>query len=420
MLIMKRNTLLPLALISLFALFSAGCTDEESALGINLVDSSLTYHGLTATLNADRALSVRDDSLLTTNYEYGVIGRYTDPSGNFGRVNAVLYTQIALPADDADINFNNMVIDSVVLSLRKTNLYYDTSHTYNFHFEVMQLAEALLKDTAYYDYDTLPVNPAARYFDDDITVGKDDTVVRMKLDNSIASILTHKASADEFLQITKGLRIRTTDAGEEGMMGIDLTHTDTRLEVHYRSNATDVIGSTYIFLLGGNACRFQHFEHDYTGATASGADSLDGSNRLYLEPLAGYNIYVSFDQAIRTFLQDHPYATIHQAEMLLPVAPEADGIRPERVLALSVADSNSKYIADLIDPYTMVGYDGKYNESRNCYRLRVTQHVQSMLRKGFDTGTLLVLNSRRNAPARTVVKGTSDSDPIRIEIIYSE
>ena len=413
------NLLKQIAVIAACALLATACADKESSLGINLVDNGMVYHGQQATLHATSAMSVRDDSLLTTNYIYGIIGNYHDAT--FGQVRASLYTQIALPTNDADINFTDMIIDSVILSLYKESIYPDTSHTYNFHFEVMQLNEVLLSDTAYYSTDVLPVNPSAVYFDQDMMVGPTDTILRLKLDNSIATILSQHATAEEFLQLTKGLRIRLTDAGDEGMLGIKLSSSESLLRVYYRSSPTDMIGSTYSFQLGIGASRFNHFEHDYTGSVAGGNDSVDGSQTIYLEPLGGYNILVNFTNDIRSFAAAHPTATIHHAEMLLPLAPTADAMRPEQLLAMQM-DSNkaSTYINDLLDPYTLGGFDGKYDAARNCYRIRVTQHVQNMLRRGEDSGTLVLLNNRRNAAPRTVIGGPSATDPIRIEIVYTE
>lgn len=420
---MKRlNHLLPaLPLLLLLWLLPCSCVDEESALGVNLVDGNTLYNGQQTTLYASRALSVRDDSLMTTGYNnynaYGIIGNYHDAT--FGSVSATLYTQIALPDNSSSINLETNIIDSVVLSLVKNQVYPDTSATYNFHFEVMQLAEALVSDSnLYYSTHTLPVNSAARYFDDDVTVAPTDTIVRLKLDNSIQQILNQTASAEEFIESTKGLRIRITDAADEGMFSINFLASNTCLTV-YHHYPGDTTSDVYTFLLGNGATRFTHFEHDYTGSITGGTDSLDGSNTLYLEPLAGYSIYLSFDSMLHDFALAHPTATVHHAELLLPLAAGADAIRPNQLLARE-ATGNQNYVDDLNDLYTLAGFDGKYDESRGCYRLRITQHVQGLLRKGHDDGLLVVINARQSTAARTKINGPSASDPVRIEIVYSE
>lgn len=416
---MKKRplTLLPtLSALLLLCLLPVGCTDEESALGINLVDDNTLYNGQTATLTADRALSVRDDSLVTSNYEYGIIGNYSDPI--FGHVSSTLYTQIALAENTSSINLTNNTIDSVVLTLVKSSLYPDTTATYHFHFEVMQLAEPLLSDTNYYSTDSIAVAPGTKYFDNDITVGPTDTVLRLKLDNSIQSILSQAGSAEEFINATKGLRIRMTDAGDEGLLGINFQANKTCLTVYHHY---DTLQAVYTFLMGTSTAHFTHIEHDFTGCVTGGADTLDGSSTLYMQPLGGYNILVSFDSAIRSFAADHPTATIHHAELLMPVAASAPAFKPERILALKkIVNGNDAYVNDLLDPYTLGGFDGKYDEQRGCYRLRLTQHVQGMLRDGYDPGTLMVLYARRSNAQTTIINGPATTDPLRIEITYSE
>ena len=72
-------------------------------------------------------------------------------------------------------------------------------------------------------------------------------------------------------------------------------------------------------------------------------------------------------------------------------------------------------IADLLDQDLNAGFDGTYLKDKSCYRMRISRHVQQLLRTQKDYGTLIVLNSRRSS-ALSVVVGS----PIRIEFIYTE
>lgn len=406
---------LPLLLAALL-LAATACTDEESSLGLGLTDPATLYNGHTDTLEANMAYSLRDDSLVTSNFSYGIIGNYTDPM--FGHVSSMLYSQIGLASGMSSINFDEVSIDSVVLTLTVDGLFPDSTADYTFHFEVMQLAEAVLSDTDYYSFDTLPVNPSARFFDGDVTVGANDSLVRLPLSLGINQVLSQSGDSAGFVSATKGLRIRLTDAGQEGMLSISFASTRTCLTAYYHYGS-DTVPYYYEFLVGGGVSHFTHFSHDYSGSLTGGADSIDGSNELYLEPLAGYCALVSFDSAVHTFNSLHPTATIHHAELLLPVAVTADANHPDQLLARKNSGSQP-YIADLLDLYTMAGYDGKYDASRGCYRLRVTQHVQGLLRDGNDPGILLVLNARQNDASRTILNGRTATDPVRIEIVFSE
>ena len=409
---MKKLALLLPALMLLGGLCS--CTDEESELGMNIVDGNTLYNGKTHTLTIDRAVSVRDDSLLTSNYNFGIIGNYHDAT--FGQVTASLYTQISLPDNSGSINFSQVVIDSVVLTLIKDGLFPDSSHTYNFHFEVVQLEEPLLSDTLYFCSNTLSPNTSAVYFDDVVSVSPYHDTISMKLAPTINQVLTQTASAEEFSEATKGLRIRLTNSGDEGMISINMAATMTCLTVYYRNQASDTTSSQFVFLMGTSTSHFQNFSHTYNG-TLDGSDSLDGSTKLYFEPLGGYNIYLSFDNALRAFAAAHPYAAIHHAELLLPVADDAPDIKPSGIMAMT--DYRASLGVPIVD-YAYGGTDGYYNSDTKCYRLRVTHYLQDLMRNGKNSGMTLLLDSRISNAARTFINGTTASNPIRIEIVYTE
>lgn len=399
----------------------ASCVDEESELGINLVDTTILYNGKTDTLYADKAWTEYEDSLLTSNYSFGVIGNYRDPV--FGKVSSVLYTQIALPQNANNINFTDeMVIDSVVLTLTKSELFPDTSGAYRFHFEVKQLAEALLSDTAFYANNTLPVDENAVFFDDDVTVGMADTIIRLVLDPAINTVIQRTATSEEFIEQTKGLRIRLTNAGDEGMVSIDFSMATTCLRTYFHYTAGDDTASAfYTFLMGAGTSHFTHFEHDYNGTAFVNGTPLPGNLRLYLEPLAGHCIRMSFDRDLQAFRTAHPWAVIHHAELIMPVAPESPTLLPDQIIVLGTqTDGKDAYIDDLTDLYSLSGYDGNYHENGRYYRMRVTQHLQGLMRQGNDLGWLLLLNSRRNAPQRAIFNGTGTSNRPRIAFVYSE
>ena len=78
----------------------------------------------------------------------------------------------------------------------------------------------------------------------------------------------------------------------------------------------------------------------------------------------------------------------------------------------------------MYDAFTYKGFDGTYDNTKGYYRMRITQHLQKIMREGRDFGTLLVINGRRSSPARIKLNGASSAatanNPIRIEFIYSE
>lgn len=414
-----------LSLSLLFALFClaplVSCTDEESDLGIGLIDTTTLYEGFSDTLYADNAWSELEDSLQTSNLSFGIIGNYHDAT--FGKVSSTIYTQLALPANANDIAFDSMVIDSVVLSFAKAQLFPDTSATYHFRFEVKQLAEAQLSDTTYYSFDELPVDEATLFFNHTVPVTYYDSVVSLKLDTSINSVIRRSATAEDFIAETKGLRIRILNSSDEGMVTVDFSSSNTCLKAYYHYvYDNDTITGVYTFLLGTGTSHFTHFSHDYSGTIFASGNPVPGTYRLYLDPMAGHRVRLKFDNAIQAFHAAHPWAVIHYAELLLPVAAEAlDTDQPEQLLTLG-RDDNGKdwYIDDLINVHDLVGYDGTFHSDLGLYRIRVAQHLQGLLRLGHDPGFMIQISASRHAAQRTILNGLSTTNKPRIAIVYSE
>ena len=424
---MKRyfHTLAFTIAAALMAVLTAACTEDESEIGLNLVDPMTVYDGKIDTLYADWAYGERDDSLRTSGYSYCAIGNYRDAV--FGAVTSTLYTQVALPAASNSINFapgSGIVIDSVVLYFVRDALYPDSTRDYRFHFEVRTLAEPVLADTVYYGFDSIAVDMTRKaFFDDVVTVRSSDTLIRLRLDDDFRDVIGISAEAADFAEAVKGLRIRILDDADQGVVSVDMSAMNTRLSAYYHFGDIDTAESEYQFDIGNVAAHFMHYGHDYSGTEFGGRDSVGAMDRMCLEPLGGYNVWVSFDSAVKRFHREHPEAAIHHAEMLLPVAAtNNDGAtRPDRIMAFVKDTGNvERYINDIIDAYMYAGFDGQYYSDKNAYRLRVTQHLQGMLRADGDKGTMLVLNSRRNSAARTILNGPNSDKPLKIVFVYSE
>ena len=417
--ILRRVAMTLVAVVAMAGMSS--CEDEESALGMNLADPTTLYEGKTHTLYPDAAWSQTEDSLLTSNYSFCILGSITDAV--FGKTTSVLYTQVALPSETRELDFSAIQIDSIVLSLVKYRLQPDTAGSYRMHFEVKQLAEAIENDKRYYSTDALPVQEDKVLYDGMVTVTYGDSVVRLPLDTAVAKpILTQVDSAAAFAAQVKGLRIRLADGSDNGMISLDLSSTESCITVYYHYDYEDeVVFHDFSFIIGG-ASHFTQFIHDYTGTVFAGSDRTDGDHRLYLEPMGGHNIHLSFDTALQAFYREHPLAVIHHAELLLPLAPESSALHPERVLALEKITVDSlTYIDDLVDLYTLSGFDGKYHADKNHYRLRVTQHLQGLMRQGRDNGMQLLLDARRHTANHAVVNGIANTEiSPKIVFVYSE
>ena len=106
----------------------------------------------------------------------------------------------------------------------------------------------------------------------------------------------------------------------------------------------------------------------------------------------------------------------------MPLSANASTDRPSSIAALKMFDNGLvSNIPDMYDPVTYGGFDGKYDAANNCYRLRITQHFQDLIRTGKDYGTVLVISSRRTSCEHTIINGDdAAANPIRVRFVYSE
>lgn len=424
---MNRPTQIAICTMALLLLWTipTGCSDEDNAIGIGIASEETLYNAKYDTLYADVARSLRDSMLSTGGNDYNIVGNYTD--GTFGSVSAEIYTQVALPSESSSINLEvikvdsveyPITIDSVVLTLTKKTLYPDANAGYRFLFEVAQLAEAVSsEDTMYRANSTIAVEPGHTLYCAVREVTASTKTIRMKLGDQAIQMVKYAGDNAGLVAHAKGLRIRIVGGHyDDGMLTTDFAATSTRLTAYYRygSGATDT--SHYDFSLSHP---FMHYWHNYSAAGVEvGADSVEGTSRLYLEPLAGYRIKVGFDSTLAVFRTNHPKAVIHRAELLLPISTGDWGTKPDRIVATykPTATGTESYIND----YLLTGVDGYCDTANNVYRLNMPRHLQSLLRSGIDRGTYLNINARRSDAARIVLNGSRGNDRLKLAIVYTE
>lgn len=419
-----KKTLLPLLIISLFLLPTA-CTEDESDMGLNLQDPATLYHGITDSV-IPVAATYYDDSLSTAGYTAGIFGNYDDPV--FGSVTATIYSQISIASNTGISLSDEVIIDSAVMTLILDTAFpvKPDGTAATLHVNIMQLAETLSSDSAYTSTSSLPDNGIC-FFDDDVTYSWNADSICLPLRSTVFPVLKQTCSREDFIDRTKGFLLRMS-AGSDALLTVNFSATNTRITLYYHT-ATDS-NLRYNFVINSSgAAHFMNYTHDYSGMVIDPiarhtTESLAGGEKLYLEPLGGTKVRLDLQPFLDTFTVRHPYAVIHHAELLLPVHNSLDSNRPVRILALRrAADGSSSYVTDanvLTNPATIKGFDGYYHSDSQYYRLRITQHLQELLRAGKDYGTELIIDGRRSTALRTVLHGTDAATPIRIKYIYTE
>lgn len=406
-------------------LLPMACTEEESGLGVNLNDPFTLYSGVRDTVSLT-AFTLYDDSLSAAGYASAVFGNYLMGDPNFGNVTAVAYSQIAAPKEGVRIT-DDVIFDSVVMNLVIDTVYpiMPDSTPRPLHLIVKQLAEPLRGDSSYVTSSPMPESSTC-FFDGIVTYYADS--VKMKMNENIYPVLRQSCSQEDFLNIVKGISISLDPTDNPNVMiTTNFAATNTRLTLYYHTATASNL--KFEFIINSEAAHSMYYHHDYVGTplakfATNRCDSVDGTAKLYLEPLGGTKVRLRMQDFISNFREKHPTAVIHYAELVLPVADEADTSGPVRILALKrAANGSSTYITDanvLVNSYTYSGFDGYYNREKKQYRLRVSRHLQELLRSGHDYGTDLVIDARRSSAFRTIINGTQAARPIMIDFIYSE
>lgn len=408
------------------------CEDDDTSIGIGMQDPSTLFKGTWDSISGSNitAYTSLDSNLRTSGYTTAMIGHYSDPT--YGYVEASLYTQLGLTGTSG-IRFGDIhaTIDSVILTMVIDQVYPPKSSAH-LHLKVSQLSERLYTDSNYSSNHSIATGTV--FYNGDYNYIDTNRIISLKLGGDIENLFTDTyENQDDFQDRFKGLCIQSEPSqSDDIMLSFNFTASNNKVRIYYTFEGDT---NHYDLQLGCNSTtsqltHFCKFSHDYSSTIFAPLfngtkDTIGGTQKLYLEPLGGMEFTINIDQFVRQFHANHPLATIHYAEILLPVSADADTIHPELINAykqysngasMMITDGNS-----VLNSYTYNGYDGTYNKKKGYYRIRCTQHLQELMREGHDNGTLFLLNERRFKAPRTIINGPSNNtDPLKIRFVYTE
>jgi hypothetical protein len=432
-------------LIGLF-LF-ASCKDSNT-IGLDLEDGQ----AITGTLMDSATVTsqtLKDDVTSGVGLVRHPLGAMVDP--DFGKTEASVAMAVGLPSLDYKFG-TNALIDSAVLVLPySTQLYGDTA-TATYTVKVNQLTNDISKETSYPIDKTWPaettvlgtfsgkIKPNTKFQISDIVAGSADTLktvvpqMRIKLTNSfiqtnimnLDSVTLSKAA--NFFKSFKGLHLTATATDKGGVMFLNLSGTDGKIELYYkRQNATTTTAIDTVavsFPIGTTTGPVTAtIKHDYTGTLVK--TQLDVPNPAtpytvtYLQALAGLKNKISFPY-LKKFLAElrakagNSGATrviINKAELVIDLSAGTD------VLPFSAAQRLSLYRFDIAgqranvpdndnmnqaqqypgDPRALGSellFGGYFDSVRKRYIFTITAYVQDLIDgKTEDYGTFLAPSS---------------------------
>jgi len=376
----------------------------------------------------------REDSIRTDIISLNLLGTFNDPL--FGKTAASIYSQLVLSNANPDFGASP-VIDSVALSLVYNTSYYGTLDAQT--MKVYEVTDQLSKDSAYYSNRSLNKNSTdlagAHVFTpapaDSVTVDgtKRKPLIRVLLSNTLGQTLLNnqnQMSSDAvFTAYFKGLYIQTSDnpaPDHGGILHLNLRDALSKLTLYYHNATQDSLKVD--FLIGSNAVRFSHFDHDYSSAaaiTSQLADTTLGQNFTYTQAASGLKTKIWFPN-LMNITNDGPVA-INKAELVVKLDPlSVSPYGPPTNLVLIGIDSVGN-VYTLNDAYEgAVHYGGGYDATKKQYFFNITKHLQFVVdKKVKDYGFYLVTSGASIQASRAVIGGGSHSIyPMKLKLTFTK
>lgn len=347
----------------------------------------------TFTLNT---FSIAEDSLISDNPAYAVLGSYNDPK--FGTVNANFYTQLRLSGLNPNFgDVSTITIDSVMLGLEYAGFYGEFSSQ---KVEVYEMTEAINIDSVYYSFSTKTttsadlVEPGNGTFTPDpdgITViGADtvDTQLRIKLKNALGTQLINEAASggtnftsnENFLSYFKGLHVRVNNAsqlpGKGGVFYFNLNDPLSKMTVYYTQDGSQ---KTFDFLINSECADFNHVDIDNTGKPVQNVIDNPSSGQVEYYTQAFKSRAVVKMAGLKNLPTN---AIIHKAELILPIQYQTGAkYLPPNELSVS-AMINGKLSG--------IGVFGLYDYAFKHYTVDVRNYMQALVSGQISTDELIL------------------------------
>ncbi|MDQ1141241.1 DUF4270 domain-containing protein [Pedobacter agri] len=413
----------------LIGLFLFASCKNPDGVGLD-VDPSTAITGTLVNNEPIKSQTIKEGDVTTASIGSYPLGYMVDPI--FGKTESSVAMTIVPGTTSYDFG-TSPVLDSAILVLNLgTQFYGDTAST-KYSIDVYQLTN---KVTNYKSSDVQAYNSAllgnfsSKIFPKtpikifDIISGKADTLktvpaqIRIKLDkdfiqNNLLNLAPAATStAAKFVDYFKGFYAqvnKTSTTGTGGIAFLDLTGTNSYLQMVYKKNNTtsgrDTVTVNFPVSPSGAAA---NIKHDYTGTEVATqllpANANTQYNVTYLQALAGVKTKISFP-TLANFTNTYGKAVVNKAELVVDLSAGtfANPFAPASRLSLyrwdiaeqptNVPDHNQGNTGDSRQ-LTDAVFGGYYDSVRNRYVFVVTAYVQDLIDKKLtDFGTFLAPTS---------------------------
>ena len=414
-----------------------GCKQGDQTLGVDLLPGvkilDTRYHQEKTSIST----SVYTDTKIRVDRpKYNLLGSFNDPV--FGRTDASFVAQFRLPFYRAFLP--TAAIDSAVLIMTYKTIYGDTVSSQN--LQVYELASSLNYEAKYLSSfnvgnlaATEPIgtgNFIPKFRTDSTKVDTTTQVIRVRLKNSFGSSLLgidslNLASSDLFLNVFKGLYIRSTPISRKGTLVsiinapmANTTESNPRIFLYYHDAKSDTL--SYGCEITANSANVASYVHDYSNARFN--PNLNKENNtdslIYIQPTGGIKSKILVP-SLSTWKDSANYA-INKATLTFHADTiMSDSRRYEMPKRLYLTlDSLGTEIFPADTKLSSSYYGGFYDATTATYSFNVTQHLQQIITGKKQNYAFYLVQSERNFSAkRVVLKGLGSSKPVELNIAYT-
>lgn len=402
-------------------LFFTSCEDKGTLIGENLQPEndkfSVKYYDdfpvemYTGSLDSIRS----DEATLAT------AGELIDPV--FGTTKADFLSQIRLSGELVFDDYENLVIDSLIVFLEVQDQYGDTNSV--MEINVHELKRDVYLDSSYYSN----LNQDGLYYDDVLgsaSYSSSDTLIKIMLDNTFAekiiSDTTILDSQEDFLQEIKGLYFTSDIQSGKGILTnfklLSLT-TEVIFAFHYESSDT----LFYNFSISQSSARINMYSNDYSTADPSYKilhldDNIEDSVS-YIQGLSGVYTKVCFP-TLEDWRDSLPIG-INNAELTINLSqdiPSFADFEPPEYLDINVRDKEGNFIP-ITDLVLGRNYFGG-NLTDGFYSFTVSDFIHQYLNGYYYEPILYIFVNQSNyKPERTVLSGYDHSEKAQLQMTYT-
>jgi hypothetical protein len=415
------RALLPAIFFLIVSLYA--CTKPENTIGIEVQPEGDILNA-TQLLVPVHTSTIGPRQIASDEPPANLAGIFNDPI--FGISSASFSTQFRLSAAWDTISPADLLLDSIVLSLKYASVYRNASTTLTpISLSVYELSKNVFFDSTYFTNSTIETFPAKIGEKTGILPVVADSVLKIRLDDAFGQkIINASGTANlrnntDFFKFFKGLQIKPeyTPGLNEGSI-VSFVRTATTISVYYKKRGVVTESKFFVTTSDGN---FNHFNFDYNSSSVESALALSQNSTLsYLQGMGGVNAAVKIPN-IKNLLPSGD-VVINKATLIIPIESTTPGLLPPSQIFAVQYDSARGTTLPIPDILIGDGYfGGSYNATGNEYRINIGRFIHANLSSNSLNPLYLFPASPASTPNRVVFRGGAASEkPMRLEIIYTK